>query len=365
MKNSTGLKLAAALLGTGLLAGCTMSGPSNISVHEVLLYGSSQDRLAWVYGNLSGGQGSLSIDGKALALRPQTAGDLATPGSLNVGGANVYKGRTRSLLPPESVVQQGTANAYTISATQDIDATYLVSGGTWYQLSGALAAGSSVQASAQTVSGLVGAGQLTGSEAAVLSGVLAKQGVLVVTVLPAGALPDAALKVEPAPTETKRTGLYLQPLSVATATSTTTTTTGGNVSSIPATSSTVGFREVASGNNAQASSVSVVLANSQSALDALWNTAYARQVPVPPTPIIVSQTAVGIFLGSRPTGGYGLTVQSVRASGSALEITVNLRSPGSGTITTQSITSPWTIVSVQGLYRTVTVRDQNGQLLIP
>lgn len=363
MKNSTGLQWAAALLGIGLLSGCTMSGPGNLSVHEVLFYGSSQDRLAWVYGNLSGGKGSLSIDGKTLDLRPQIAGDLATSGSLSVGGANVYKGRTRSVLPLESVVQQGTSNAYTISATQDIDATYLVSGGTWYQLSGALAAGSSVQASAQAVSGLTGAGQLTSSEAAVLSGVLSKQGVLVVTVLPDSAVQDAPLRVQPAPSETKRTGLYLQLLSVATTTSTTTSTTGGNVNGSAA--SSVGFREVASGNNAQASSASVVLANSQSSLDALWSTAYARQVPVPPTPIIVGQTAVGVFLGSRPTGGYSVAVQSVRASGSALEITVNLRSPGPNAITTQSITSPWAIVSVQGFYRTVTVRDQNGQLLTP
>ncbi|WP_181391986.1 protease complex subunit PrcB family protein [Deinococcus irradiatisoli] len=363
MKNSAGLRsAAAAVLGAALLSGCTLQGPGNLSVHEALFYGSSQDRVVWVYGTLNGGQGSFSLDGQTLELRPQVAGPLATPGSLSVGTQNVYKTSTSSLLPPASVVQQG--NSYEVRAVQAVDATYLVTGGSWYKLSAGLDAGSSVQATAQRVGGLEGAGQLTPQEAAALSRVLAQQGSLVVTVLPSGSLPDAALKVQPAPSEVRRTGLYLQPLSVMT-TTTTATTAAAPGASMNQSPSTLGFREVASGTNAQASSPAVVLAGTQSALDALWNTAYGRQVPLPPTPLMGNQTAVGIFLGSRPTGGYGVSVQSVQAAGSVLNITVNVRSPGPGTITTQAITSPWTIVAVQGQFSRAVVRDQNGQLLVP
>lgn len=378
MKKSVGLiSGAGALLGAALLSGCTMQGAGNLKVHEVLFYGSSQDRVAWVYGNLTGGKGSLSIAEQTLELRPQIADPLATPGSLSVGGRAVYRGKTSSALPRSSVVQQGTT--YTVSATQNIATTYLVTGGAWYQLSGALTAGSEVQASAQPVGGLSGAGQLTASEAAALSSTLGRQGTFTVTVLPQDELPDAPLAVQPAASETLRTGLYLQPLSVITSTTTTTSTSpGGNVpgssssnagaistgSNVPAPSGTsVNFREVASGSNALASAPQVKLASSQGDLGVLWNSAYGRQVPVPPTPIILGQSAVGIFLGSRPTGGYGVTVQSVHASGSALDITVNVRVPGPGSITTQSITSPWTIVAVQGQFASVTVRDQTGQRL--
>lgn len=367
MKKSAGIfSGAGALLGAALLSGCTMQGAGNLKVHEVLFYGSSQDRLAWVYGSLTGGKGSLSLAGQTLELRPQIGGPLATPGSLSVGGQAVYKSKTSSALPRSSVVQRGTT--YTVSANQNIAATYLVTGGAWYQLSGALAAGSEVQATAQPVGGLSGAGQLTASEASVLSSALGTQGTLTVTVLPADELPDAPLAAQPALTETLRTGLYLQPLSVITSTtSTTTNTSGGNVpvtgSATPAASGSLRFREVASGSNALVSTPQVRLAASQNDLGALWDSAYGRQVPVPPTPLIVGQTAVGIFLGNRPTGGYGVAVQSVSASGSALMITVNVRAPGPGSITTQSITSPWTIVAVQGQFASVTVRDQTGQRL--
>ncbi len=371
MKNSAGIfSGAGALLGAALLSGCTMQGAGNLKVHEVLFYGSSQDRLAWVYGSLTGGKGSLSLAGQTLELRPQISDPLATAGSLSVGGRAVYRSKTSSALPRSSVVQQGTT--YTVSANQNIAATYLVTGGAWYQLSGALAAGSEVQATAQPVGGLNGAGQLTPGEARVLSSTLGSQGTLTVTVLPQDELPDAPLTAQPAPDETLRTGLYLQPLSVITSTTTTTINAGGSVSgsnvptsgsSTPA--STLKFREVASGSNALVSTPQIKLASSQNDLGVLWNSAYGRQVPVPPIPLIVGQSAVGIFLGNRPTGGYGVTVQSVSASGSALDIVVNVRAPGPGSINTQSITSPWTIVAVQGQFASVTVRDQNGQLLTP
>lgn len=370
MKNSAGIfSGAGALLGAALLSGCTMQGAGNLKVHEVLFYGSSQDRLAWVYGSLTGGKGSLSLAGQTLELRPQISDPLATAGSLSVGGRAVYKSKTSSALPRSSVVQQGTT--YTVSANQNIAATYLVTGGAWYQLSGALAAGSEVQAAAQPVGNLNGAGQLTASEARVLSNTLGSQGTLTVTVLPQDELPDAPLAAQPTPDETLRTGLYLQPLSVITSTTTTTiTNTGGPVTgsglNTPAPSgTTLKFREVASGSNALVSTPQIKLASSQNDLGVLWNSAYGRQVPVPPTPLIVGQSAVGIFLGNRPTGGYGVTVQSVSASGPALDIVVNVRAPGPGSINTQSITSPWTIIAVQGQFASVTVRDQNGQLLTP
>ena len=352
MKTSVGYLCAAGLLGVSLLSGCAMQGPGNFKVHEALFYGASQQRLAWVYGTLTGGQGNLSIQGQTAELRSQISDPLATPGSLSVGGKAVYQGQTSTLLPPASVVQRGSQ--YQVSASQNVAATYLTMNGTWYKLSGNLSAGAQVTASLQPQPGLSG-GNLTSDEAAVLSGVLGKQGTLVVNVLPAENLPDAPLNVQPAPDETLQTGLYVQPLAATTTTST--TTSGGNVNS------TLRFRELASGTNGLPTTPQITLASTQSALNALWRSAYGRQVPVPPVPTLAGQTALGIFLGSRPTGGYSVTVQSVRALGTALEVTVNVRQPGAGTLTTQVITSPWTIVTLPGQFSSATVRDQNGQVL--
>ncbi len=348
---------SAALLGLGLLSGCTMQGPGNLKVHEVLFYGASQERLAWVYGTLSGGQGNLSIAGQTVELKAQITDALATPGSLSVAGKATYNGTTSALSPISSVSQQG--NTYAVSAAQNLAATYLVSGGNWFKLSGALSAGAQVQANAQPIGGLSGAGNLTPEEAAALSGRLATQPNLIVTVLPTEALPDAPLKVEPAPGETLQTGLYLQTLQASAVAA---PTPGGTVSNSNG-SGNVNVRELGSGNNARAESAQVTLASTQSDLAALWSAAYGLQSSPPPTPNLNGQTAVGIFLGSKPTGGYGVSVQSAQASGDVLTITVNVRQPGAGSITTQSLTSPWTIISVPGQYRSAQVRDQNGQPL--
>jgi PrcB C-terminal len=364
--------VGAAALGAALLAGCATQGPGNLSVHEVVFYGSSLDRLAWVYGGAGSARGSLSIEGQTLELRPQIVSSFATEGSLSVGGKAVFKGSsTGSLLPLASVVQ--SSGSFAISATRDLSATFLMTGGKWYSLSGALAAGAQVQASAQPVSGLFG-GNLTPPEAAVISRSLATQGTLVVTVMPGGSLPDAPLKVQPAPAQTLRTGLYIQPLSVVTSTSTTVTTGGAvpSAGSAPAGGAASGgtvqaadlaFREVASGSSATLGRPQVTLASDQNSLRGLWTSAYGNQSPPPPVPLITNQTAVGIFLGSRPTGGYGVSVRSVRSAGEQLTITVNVRSPGAGAITTQALTSPWTMIAVRGRFTSVTVRDQSGQLI--
>ncbi len=348
--------MSTSLLGAALLAGCATQGPGNLSVHEVSFYGSSQDRLAWVYGGSGSARGSLGIEGQTLEVRPQIASPFATEGSLSLGGKAVFKSTgSSSLLPLASVVQ--SSGSYSIGAVRDLSATFLMTGGNWYTLSGALAAGAQVQASAQPVPGLSG-GNLTPAEAAVLSRSLATQGTLVVTVLPEGSLPDAPLRVTPAPAQTLRTGLYIQPLSVVTRTSNTTVSSGGSVQGTD-----LGFREVASGSNASVGSPQVTLASNQASLQALWTSAYANQTPAPPAPLIVNQTAVGIFLGSRPTGGYGVSVKSVQAAGTQLIVTVTVRAPGAGTITTQSLTSPWTILAVRGQFTSVSVRDQFGQTI--
>ena len=357
MKKSGVGSVGALLLGLGLLSGCTMQGPGNLKVHEVLFYGASQERLAWVYGTLSGGRGSLSIAGQTVELKAQLSDALATPDSLSVAGKATYNGKTSALSPISSVSQQG--NTYAVSAAQNLAATYLVSGGSWFKLSGALSAGAQVQANAQPISGLGGAGNLTSEEAAVISRRLAAQPNLIVTVLPSGELPDAPLKIDPAPGETLQTGLYLQTLQ---ASASATPTPGGTVSDSNG-SGSVNVRELGSGNNAQAQSAQVTLATTQSALSALWSTAYGLQSSPPPVPNLSGQTAVGIFLGSKPTGGYGVSVASAQASGGVLTINVNVRQPGAGSITTQSLTSPWTIISVPGQYNSVSVRDQNGQPL--
>lgn len=352
-------------LGTGLLAGCSMTGPTNLRVHEVSLGGGAQERIVWVYGTLgSAGQGqasaSLKLGGEAVTLRAQVAGDLALPGTLSVNGQTTY----RTALSPTSQkvsVTRDAAGLFGVTPQNgaSLAAVYYTDGTSWLRLSGVAG-----RVGATPSTGLRGAGQLTDAEADALGRALAGQGALTVAVLND---PQAPLSVEPAATETRRTALYVLPGTPASA-----PTTGGvpfpgagqPTTPPPVAGGNVNFTEIASGSNANVGAAGVQAATTAAAARALFGVAYGNQSAAPTVPGIGSaETLVGVFLGQRATGGYGVRVVAASAQGGALTLTVAVQAPGPNSLTTQAITSPWTIVRVPGTFTRISVVDQNGQPL--
>lgn len=150
------------------------------------------------------------------------------------------------------------------------------------------------------------------------------------------------------------------------ATGTVTTTPGTGTPAAPTTPPAAGGRvtitELAGGTNANVATAAVQVATSQAALNALYTLAYGRQTGTPAVPSLRSgETVVGIFLGQRPTGGYGVRVTGASVQGDTLTLTVEVRTPGPGAITTQALTSPWTLVRVPGTFRSVQVVDSSGR----
>ena len=121
--------------------------------------------------------------------------------------------------------------------------------------------------------------------------------------------------------------------------------------------------ELASGAYAKVTSFTVQVATNQTAANALFAQAYGNQSGTPSVSSVSGGTVVGVFMGQRPTGGYGIKVVSASASGGVLTLVVQVRSPGPGSITTQAITSPWTIVRVPGTYTQVNLVDEQGRPL--
>lgn len=362
--------LALLVLGAGLLSGCTMTGPANLRVHEVDIYGAGAQRLAWVYGDLGGSaSSSVKIGGQAVTLRAQVSDALATPGSLSVNGKAAYVTTAGSLAPRFTLAREGSGalTVTSLAPAGQLQSVYYTDGAGWQRLSGVTGT-----ALGTPVTGLRGAGQLTDAEADALTRALSNQGALAVAVLsPASTLPDAALSVEPRPAEQRRTVLYvLSSAQIAvggtttTSTTTTTVTTPAPTTPVPTTGGRVNFSEVASGTNANTAAAGVVLARTASEARALYATAYGRQtgVPTPPT-LAAGETLVGVFMGQRPTGGYSVRVTSAAAQGTALALRVQVNAPGAGSITTQALTSPWTIVRVSGTFSSASVLDQLGQPL--
>ncbi len=360
---------AALTLGLALLTGCTMQSPSNLAVHEALFYGGNQQRVVWVYGTLGGGaESSVKLGDKAATLRPQLSGDaLGLPGTLSVDGKATYAGTTTATSSRVNVTRSG--GSYSIQALGNVEAVYATDGAAWFRLSGPVTAGQTVLASAVQNTFLRGAGDLTDPEADALGAELKGQGALAVAVLPDSSLPDQALKVEPALEAGRHplTGLYVQSgIAQVTAPTqpapvqpvppvTTSPVTTPPVTTSPGSSAS---RQLAGGSNAAASDFQVIVARDAASLSTIWNTAYGRQSNVPALPTLLSgRSVVGVFLGQRPTGGYSVSLASARIVSGVLELRVNVAAPGPGSITTQSLTSPWFAAEVTGAFGSVVVKD--------
>ncbi|GGS32314.1 hypothetical protein GCM10008961_25090 [Deinococcus knuensis] len=357
--------LGAALLGVSLLSACTMSAPGNLRVHEALLYGGAQERIVWVYGTLGQGstQSSVKLGANTAELRAQVTDDLALTGTLSVNGKATYRSATSVTTQKLSVTRRtdGTFNVTPLSGAR-LSAVYFTDGQTWTKLNG-----TSGTVTGTRSEGLGGAGQLSRDEGAALGRALLGQGPLAVGVLDSTDIPDAPLSVEPAPTEYQRTALYVLP-NVTTQTPVTPTrpglpTTPGTPPTATLPGDAVTFTELASGTQASETASATRVARTSSEARTLYAAAYARQTGAPTPPTLNGSTLIGVFLGQRATGGYGVKVTGASVSGGVLTLVVQVRAPAPNSFTTQAITSPWTIVQVPGTFTQVRVVDSAGQPL--
>ena len=345
------------VLGLALLTGCSMEGIGNLSVHEALFYGGNQQRFAWVYGTLGGKTSSVKLGDRVTTLRPQLSGDaLGLPGTLSVDGKATYSGTTSATGNRMNVTRVGTG--YSIQALGNLEAVFATDGTAWFRLSGPVAAGQTVIATAVSNTALRGAGDLTDAEADALGAELKGQGALAVAVLPDPTLPDQPFKVDPELAEGRHpvTGLYVQGgiLNAASGQPAQAALPAAGTSALPGGTG----RQLAGGGNASASSFQVIVAGDVASLATLWNTAYGRQTSPPALPALTpGHSVVGVFLGERPTGGYGVSLASAQIVGGVLELRLNVSAPGPGSITTQALTSPWLAADISGSFSSVVVKD--------
>ncbi|WP_229839034.1 protease complex subunit PrcB family protein [Deinococcus piscis] len=331
--------------GAGILSGCAATAPAGLAVHEALLYGAGNQRLTWVYGDLAAGQSSqVSLGGQSVQLA-QVAG--AADGALTVNGNRFYQsGLSGSVTQPK--VTRTAQGLFDVASAGGISELYYTDGRNWYLLSAT--AGAAI--TAQPVSGLEGAGELTPSEAASLTRSLSGQGALAVGVLASSSVPDQPLAVTPEPQERRLTALSVARVTAA---------TSGTGAATPATPAptpggTMNYSVLDKGNNAAASGPTVQVATTAAQAEALYGLAYGRQSSRPSAPSLNGKTLVGIFMGTRSTGGYSLEVQAVDVAGGRVTVQVLEKAPAADMLTTQALTSPWVIVELQGRYSDVQVQ---------
>ena len=324
------------------LAGCVLM-PGEVSVHEVLLYGLGE-RHVFFY---SPGSETTS-PAQAIKLGEQTlelstkpaAGPLAVPEALSVAGKPTLALKTGTIREVMSLATIPFSSDLSLASRSGLEAVYFSDGSAWFDASGPVNADSKLRLRTAKRTTLRGVGQLSDAEADALAGYLAGKGAVGVALLAPQVIPDAALRFDPAPKVYRRTALYVQvgvPTDVL----------GGFAQAAP-----LGFKALAAGgNSAYAESGSDVRLDASAAdLERTWKIVGGNQIPQPAPPSVDfrSGKVVTVFLGQKPTGGYGIAVAGVRADGRTLVVEVNLSEPRAGAILTQAFTSPYASVVVTG-----------------
>lgn len=115
----------------------------------------------------------------------------------------------------------------------------------------------------------------------------------------------------------------------------------------PAVPQTIAFRVIATGANAaNAAARKNVAVYTQAEYQKLWTTAHGSAAPARPAVDFSKEYVIGVFAGSKPTGGYAVAVTSIIDTGTARTITVTLAKPGTSCIVTQALTSPFELIAV-------------------
>jgi len=343
------VRLCVVLLGVvAFLTGCAPDAER--TAHDVHVYGSLDQRITYFYG----GPGTLSYQGADVELTEartsdeRRGGDLAVTDSLLVDGQQFLRAPAVPLAAaPSTVSRIPQTTDMQLALTQAVGEVVYYDGASYLILAQGGEAGVVQRVVPRPrFNRLRGIGMLTNAEADALADFLEKSGPFVLTELPTASLPLRAID---GLAEQLTTGVYVQSVI---------TTAQDAFRPAP---EQLAWETIASGSQATGvQGARYQLLTNRDQLIGVWSQVHATQLQQPPLPQVDFQreTLVAIFLGQRNSGGYGVTVRRVAVEGNDLYLDTEFREPAPGAITTQALTSPWTLVRVlRGGFEVAWVRD--------
>lgn len=119
----------------------------------------------------------------------------------------------------------------------------------------------------------------------------------------------------------------------------------GAVSDEEAERGTIAFRLVASDSYATNTAIGAQTAFDVDTYRAMWDELVG--IGTPPAVDFPSESAVFLFGGERPTGGYKYDVRAVRLEGETLFVDARVTGPPRGAIVTTALTSPYAVIAVR------------------
>jgi hypothetical protein len=335
-----------------LMAACVPEGQTRL--HEIVLYGSENVRLTYLYGTPT----TLMLGDEEVVLEraaPAADDPLALADALTIAGRPYLRERVAPLAEaPNTVSSIERSSDLRVRVAEDSGPILYYDGRMWFTLLGDARAGVDTRVVPRPrIGGLGGIGSLTRAESDALTAYLEARGPVAVTVL--DQIPAVARVVDGV-TEYLRTGLYLQREFAAT-----------RAVARPTQQELV-WEIMARG--AQASGFeqqAFFLVQGQDGFRNLWNRAHGSQLQVPPLPEVDfgRESVVALFMGTKPTGGYSIEVEGLTQQQNELQVDVRLNEPPEGAITTQALTSPWVMVRVlRAGFGTAWVRQAGTDRLI-
>jgi hypothetical protein len=355
MHRSTVRRAVIVLAALGLVLSACEPDPAP-TLHELTVTGALERRVAWLYGEPR----AFTIDGTERTLTAAPVGPTAEPWTVP---AALWIDDRPALVDDEVQPVASPVTVRRIPLTTDVQlrteretrAILYYDGSAWLTLGEFDPAGLDVRVTPRPRFGaLRGLGELTNAEADVLARTLEDLGEpLIVAVLTGDEVPRRSVDgVE----EARATAVHV-------------------VAGVPVDAGTfrpaardVPFEIVARGQQAVGvTAPDYQLLRTPDELATAWNRAHGAALQAPPLPGVDfdRETMLAVFLGQKPTGGYGAEVRGVTLEGGDLFIDLVETEPGAGSMVTQALTSPWLLVRVpRGGVSAAWFRDPTDDRLI-
>jgi hypothetical protein len=118
-------------------------------------------------------------------------------------------------------------------------------------------------------------------------------------------------------------------------------------------STVISFTSVAQGSRSGIHDARTVVVRSAGEWQTLWK---AHDTEPPPNVDFSRDIVLGVFLGTRPTAGFGVRITAVTAKGTTAVVEFVESRPRAGAMTAQVLTSPFHLVTVPRQYENVEFR---------
>ena len=331
-----------------LVTGCRAIAPEHpyYNAHEIeLLTPTASERWVYFYGDPM----VVELEGETLTLEPAGGSSpWAVPKALWVNGMPLWRELLPPVAPEVKVRASYEGDRFELSTETSLLSSWYYDGRGWYRLSGAVPAGKTKLVGRKP--GIPRFSKLTADEnRVVLRELEARSGGRELVVVERASPLHPRYRFSPSPWTYSRTSLRV-------------------LDRLPRAElqSDKLWWVLKQGTYASVKNREPLayLACSPEGVAELWGMAFGSVLPTPTPPSLEpGHCLAGFFWGVKPSGGYRVSVAGVLVNGALAEVTLELKKPDPGMVTTAALTNPFVILEISRPVEEVRFYHPDGKLL--